>query len=176
MSTTDSITHVDDFTFAGDIDHLKFGWQNSTELGDCRNWTTTQDWLTVYTEVQSDNEDVFISGLEFYTVEDVKISEDTFDPQTMPGPHTYRINFTVRGEKCQKSDNESCNTVCCPVDCKSTRIKNPSCNATCGGGWKKIYEISQPSDCSGKACPGNEWEECNTDPCISVAAGLTAGN
>ena len=136
-------------------------------------WTAPQEWLTVYTEVD-DNDDVFISGLEFYTVEDVKISEGTktyFYPQNTLQFH--RTDFKVKGTKCEK-ERKPCPYICCPVNCTVTRIPDPKCNKTCGGGWKQNYIIIRDKKCDGEACPKNQWEECNTEACTSVA-GLFGG-
>ena len=54
---------------------------------------------------------------------------------------------------------------CCPVNCTFVETPNASCSATCGGGKRSKFTIIEQSACNGTACPENQWEDCNTEPC-----------
>ena len=141
------------------------------DLGSCNKWATTQQWLTVRTATVSSTA-AFISGLEFYTVENKKIFAKTFDLHKWGGSpkpirKTYimsQLDITSEGEPCPKPETETCYT-CCPVNCTYVKTPNSSCSATCGGGKRTKFTITQHAKCNGTACPENPLVDCNTQPC-----------
>ena len=145
------------------------GWKNTTNLGGCKNWATTEQNWTFSVETTGDS--LSIRGVSFFTVEEEKISEKMLDSyQEWKEGESYvipKLSITVKGNKCPDPEQtQNCSEDPCPIHCKFVENPKTNCSAPCDGGQKTTtYTITQQPKWGGNACPSNKTEECNTHPC-----------
>ena len=73
------------------------------------------------------------------------------------------------------SENQTCNTQVCPIDCRVSYPDFPACPVPCGGSTQSVTgQITSPSQ-NGGTCPSDltRTQQCNTSPC-STLPGPTA--
>jgi surface protein len=100
------------------------------------------------------------------------------------GIQTRNINIIKNpkngGEACPPSTEEqSCNTSPCPIDCDYTWSTWSPCDEDCGGGIQtRNINITKNSEYGGSACPPpTEEQSCNTFPCpVDISGGINDDN